>query len=116
MSQVFLARHSLLGREVALKVLRPELVNHHEAIRRFFLEARSVNQIENDHIVQIFDFVQETRGASPGYVYCVMEVLRGCTLAEWFCRGALSLEDALSVTLQVCYALAAAHRVGVVHR
>src|SRR6185503_12685790 len=79
MGRVFAARHIRLGRQVALKVLRPQHAHDVSFVRRFFQEARSVNQINHEHIVEIFDFVEEVE---RGQVYCVMELLRGQSLAE----------------------------------
>ena len=113
MGQVFQARHMRLGRQVALKVLRPTFAHDSTFVQRFFQEARSVNQINHEHIVEIFDFVED---AQKGHVYCVMELLRGQ------CLSALLKEEQLSVTrirrlaVQLCAALGAAHQLGVVHR
>ncbi len=113
MGRVFQARHVRLGRQVALKVLRPEHARDGGFVRRFFQEARSVNQINHEHIVEIFDFVEEP---DAGRVYCVMELLRGQSLAEVLKEERLSLERIQRIGAQVCAALEAAHRVGVVHR
>ena len=78
MGQVFLAEHKQLGRKVALKVLRRELSNSPEVVRRFVHEAQLVNQIKNEHIVEIHDF-----GEGPdGLQYFVMELLVGRDLAQ----------------------------------
>src|SRR6185369_12117149 len=81
MGQVFLGRHKALGRQVAIKVLRPEQYRRGDLIQRFFQEARTVNQINHEHIVEIFDFVQEPGPDGPSAVYCVMELLQGSSLA-----------------------------------
>jgi eukaryotic-like serine/threonine-protein kinase len=112
MGQVFLAQHVRLGRQVAIKVLRPELAGNKDLIARFFQEARAVNEINHEHIVEIFDFVEE-----PSRVYTVMELLVGSTLADGLkSDGPPSLRRSTSILQQVCKALAAAHQVGVVHR
>ena len=100
------------------EVLRPELARQSEHVLRFFQEARAVNQINHQNIIQIFDFVQEPAGDSskPDTVYCVMELLNGKSLAEWFQKGELSLRDLVSAIRQACAALDAAHDAGVVHR
>ncbi len=117
MGQVFLARHTLLGRQAAIKVLRPEQYQREDLIQRFFQEARSVNQINHEHIVEISDFGQEL-GADghPVAVYFVMELLQGQTLTERIAQRPLSIERSLHVIRQLASALAAAHRLGVVHR
>jgi serine/threonine-protein kinase len=116
MGHVFKARHQALGRLAAIKVLRPEQYANPELVQRFFQEARTVNQINHEHIVEISDFVQEPGANGPSIVYCVMEFLQGRTLAEELETSSLSLERGLRITEQLCDALAAAHRVGVVHR
>ncbi|MDP3158032.1 MAG: protein kinase [Archangium sp.] len=117
MGQVFLGKHSLLGRQAAIKVLRPEQYQREDLIQRFFQEARSVNQINHEHIVEISDFGKELDAdGKPTAVYFVMELLHGETLGARIAKGALTIERALHVTRQLASALAAAHRLGVVHR
>ncbi|AGC42237.1 serine/threonine protein kinase [Myxococcus stipitatus DSM 14675] len=113
MGRVFQARHARLGRQVALKVLKPEHARDSGFVQRFFQEARTVNQINHEHIVEIFDFVDEGEG---GHVYCVMELLRGRGLGELLKQEPLSLARVQRIAAQVCAALGAAHLVGVVHR
>src|SRR5262245_55882841 len=64
MGRVFVAEHSLLGRQVALKVLRSELSGNIEAVKRFFAEARAVNRIKHENIIEISDFVADPHGPS----------------------------------------------------
>jgi hypothetical protein len=113
MGRVFRARHTRLGRQVALKVLRPAFARDGGFVRRFFQEARAVNHINHEHIVEIFDFVED---AEAGHVYCVMELLRGRSLAELLREESPSLERIRRILVQLCTALGAAHRLGVVHR
>jgi serine/threonine-protein kinase len=113
MGRVFQARHVRLGRQVALKVLRPQHARDVSFVRRFFQEARSVNQINHEHIVEIFDFVEDME---RGHVYCVMELLRGQSLAQLMDAKPLPLQRIQRIGVQVCAALGAAHKVGVVHR
>jgi serine/threonine protein kinase len=116
MGHVFKARHQSLGRLAAIKVLRSEQYQQPELIQRFFQEARTVNQINHEHIVEISDFVQEPGESGPAAVYCVMEFLQGRTLGDVAEDQPLPLDRGLRIVEQVCDALAAAHRVGVVHR
>ncbi|MBF5042998.1 protein kinase [Aggregicoccus sp. 17bor-14] len=113
MGQVFQARHVRLDRQVALKVLRPNHTRDNAFVQRFFREAQAVNRISHEHIVEIFDFIEDR---AAGCVYCVMELLRGESLAQLLERGPLSLERIQRIGVQVCAALEAAHQVGVVHR
>ncbi|MBI3181730.1 MAG: serine/threonine protein kinase [Myxococcales bacterium] len=115
MGQVYLARHTRLGRQVALKFLRPEHAANKGLVQRFFQEARTVNQINHEHIVEIHDFVEES-GPTGQVAYCVMELLAGRSLSELSCAEPLSLKRAAHLVRQICGALEAAHRVGVVHR
>jgi serine/threonine protein kinase len=117
MGHVYLARHTLLGRLMALKVLRTHCASDVELVGRFFEEARAANQINHEHIVQVFDFVQDPPvDARPGCVYCVMEPLAGESLMSRIATGAMPVADVVCMALQVCAALEAAHRVGVIHR
>jgi serine/threonine-protein kinase len=115
MGRVFLARHSLLGRTAAIKVMRPEYARSPQFIQRFFQEADAVNRINHQHIVEVFDFVKEPTQRGER-VYCVMEMLRGVSLTELLQRERLSIRRVLNIARQICIGLDAAHRLGVVHR
>ncbi len=114
MGKVYLARHTKLGRQVAIKMLHSEALSDRDAVARFFNEARTVNAINHEHIVEIFDFVEED-GPHPR-TYCVMELLVGDNLSQLRKRAPLPLRRILHICRQVADALAAAHRAGVVHR
>jgi serine/threonine protein kinase len=116
MGRVFLAKHTKLGRQVALKVMRPEHLRNRPLIQRFFQEARSVNQINHEHIVEVFDFVDEVASSGSGRVYCVMELLVGESLSDLLRKEPLPISRAVNIAQQVCAALQAAHQLGVVHR
>ncbi|MHB8417688.1 MAG: serine/threonine-protein kinase [Myxococcales bacterium] len=113
MGRVYVAKHRSLGRRVAIKVLRHEYAQRSDIVARFFDEAKIVNQINHEHIVEILDFVQD-RGY--GCVYCVMELLAGRTLTEVLHDGPLPLRRTLNLAWQISSALWAAHQIGVVHR
>lgn len=111
MSVVYLARHQLIDRLSALKILRPELsliVEHRE---RFLREARAVNRINHPNIVEITDV-----GESDGVAYLVMEYVEGESLLVHVQRGRLPWERAARIGMQVASALARAHEMGVIHR
>jgi len=113
MGVVYEAEHPLIGKRVALKVIHKELSQNTEVITRFFNEARAVNQIGNDHVVDISDFGQTPDGEH----FLVMEVLVGESLADRLEReGKLPVPSALHVGAQIADGLAAAHAAGVVHR
>ncbi len=114
MGRVFRASHLKLGREVAIKVLNPEYVARPDVVKRFFREARVVNQINHEHIVEVTDFVEQS-----GCAFLVMELLEGQSLRE-IMKGRKarwpSVKRSIGIMAQVCDAIAAAHANGVVHR
>ncbi|MGA9523095.1 MAG: serine/threonine-protein kinase [Myxococcaceae bacterium] len=114
--RVFVARHAQLGRQVALKLLKPEFVSRPDIVQRFFQEALAANQVRHEHIVEVYDFVSEPGEDGVGRSYCVMELLEGETLADHLDRGRLEIRRVLGIAAQLCDALEATHRVGVVHR
>jgi serine/threonine-protein kinase len=112
MGRVFRAVHQRLGRNVALKILSPDLADNPRVASRFFSEARSVNQISHENIIEITDFFDD----GPEKYY-VMELLAGESLLAALRRdGALPVRRLLKIALQVCDALAAVHDAGMVHR
>ncbi len=113
MGAVYLAEHPMIGKKVALKVIHRELASNKDVVQRFFQEARAVNTIGNEHIVEIHDF-----GVTPeGDHFYIMEYLEGRTLASVLAREtALETMRALHVGAQIASALSAAHVSGVIHR
>jgi serine/threonine-protein kinase len=114
MGRVYRGRHVRLGREVAVKVLNAEYVARPDIVKRFFNEARVVNDIDHEHIVEVTDFVEE-----PGLAYLVMELLEGDSLralAKRKGRRYPQVRRIAGILAQVCEALQAAHEKGVVHR
>ncbi len=99
-----------VGREVAIKAIRPELANQPKFVQRFEAEAQLVASLEHPHIVSLFDFWRDPNGA-----YLVMPYLRG-SLADRLEQGPLEPEAALRLLREVGAALTYAHRRGVVHR
>jgi serine/threonine-protein kinase len=118
MGAVYLAEHPQIGKKVALKVLHSEFSANAEVTKRFFNEARAVNDIGHPNIVDIIDYgvIQ----AGPGreqLVYFIMEYLAGGTLSQLIRTEApLPPERAFGIAMQVADALAASHRTGIVHR
>jgi eukaryotic-like serine/threonine-protein kinase len=113
MGIVYLATHVALERHVALKVLRRDVSDDPEAATRFFTEARAVNRIGHQNIVDVTDFGT----TSTGQCFFAMELLTGESLAGRLSReGALSLRRTLHVAVQVADAVAASHAAGIVHR
>ena len=99
-----------VGREVAIKVIRPELANDPAFIRRFQAEAQVVATLEHPHIVPLYDYWRE-----PDAAYLVMRLMRGGSLAAVLERGALTSAADLTMVDQLGNALQTAHRSGVVH-
>ncbi|HEX7508506.1 MAG TPA: serine/threonine-protein kinase [Polyangia bacterium] len=113
MGIVYLAEHPVIGRKVAMKAIHPELSRNPEVVSRFVTEAKSVNQIGNEHIVDIHDF----GNTSDGEFYFIMEFLQGDALVDRLKRSApLDVERALAIAGQVADALGASHQHGIIHR
>jgi serine/threonine-protein kinase len=111
MGTVYGARHSLIGKRAAIKVIRSELSANPNAIDRFVLEAQSVNKIGHPNIVDVFGFGQ----LDDGRRFFVMEWLQGESLRARMTRP-LPSSEALEIFEDVAKALEAAHQAGVVHR
>lgn len=111
MGEVYRARDTRLGRDVAVKVLPPHLADTPEARARFDREARTVSQLNHPHICTLHDI-----GSQDGVDYLVMELVEGDTLARRLEKGPLPVAEVLSLGRQIAQALDRAHRAGVVHR
>jgi serine/threonine-protein kinase len=112
MGVVYAATHPMIGKRVAIKVLKPSLSKDPATVERFIQEARSVNQIGHPNIVDIFAF-----GTLPdGRSYLIMDRLVGESLRKRIKRGALPVDDAVRILDEVAGALAAAHDKGFIHR
>jgi HD-like signal output (HDOD) protein len=112
MAVVYLAKHPGLGREVAVKVLSPEYQGDADLNRRFLQEARVTATFRHPHIIEIYDL-----GEVEGRAYYTMERLIGVDLAaQMLKQGRFTPREVSAYMLQICSALDAAHRVGVVHR
>ena len=108
MGDVYLAQDTILGRQVALKILPPEFAADADRMRRFVLEAKSASALNHPNIITIYE-VGETNDAN----FIAMEYIEGKTLNN---HGSLSLTAALDVATQLASALQAAHSAGIVHR
>jgi serine/threonine protein kinase len=113
MGTVFLAEHPVIGSKVALKAIHPYYARSPEIVSRFVNEARAVNQIGHDHIIDIHDF-----GSTPdGDFYFIMEYLNGEMLSDQRGRQIVfAPARALNIVAQIADALAASHEEGVIHR
>jgi eukaryotic-like serine/threonine-protein kinase len=113
MGEVYLARDRVLGRDVALKVLRKQYAGDDEFAERFKREAMSAASLSHPNIIQVYDRGETEEGAS----YIAMEYVPGGTLKERISReGPLEAADAAGLGAQVAEALGAAHHRGMVHR
>jgi Tol biopolymer transport system component len=111
MGEVYKARDTRLDRTVAIKVLPEPVASDPELKQRFEREAKTLAALSHPHICPVFDV-----GSQDGIDYLVMERLEGETLAQRLSRGALPLDQALQVAIQIADALDKAHRKGIVHR
>ena len=111
MGEVYRARDTRLGREVALKVLPREVAGDAERLVRFEREARSASALNHPNIVTIHDFA-----FAENDCYLVMELIRGESLRQLLSRGAIPLNKLLGIAGGIADGLAAAHAAGIVHR
>jgi serine/threonine protein kinase len=113
MGVVYAARHLVIERPLAIKVLKREVARDQSTIKRFVQEAKAASRIGHPHIVDVTDF-----GTTPdGLTYSVMEYVDGSTLSSAIKLSApLPLERILPVAAQIAQALGAAHDKGIVHR
>jgi serine/threonine-protein kinase len=112
MGIVYRARHVLIERVVALKLIRPDLKGETHLRAWMLREARAANRVDHAHIVDIHD-IGETE---EGELYLVMEYLVGTALSTELARGPMPLARGVDILEQMCAALARAHDLGVVHR
>jgi tetratricopeptide (TPR) repeat protein/predicted Ser/Thr protein kinase/TolB-like protein len=112
MGAVYKARDREVDREVALKVIRPELTGHPDIVRRFKQELILARQVTHKNVVRIFDL-----GEAEGAKFISMEYIEGRDLRSLLAeRGKFAPEEAVGIVEQVCRALDAAHAEGVIHR
>jgi len=112
MATVYKARDEVLGKTVAIKVLRPELIDGEQYLDRFKREAQIVASLEHPNIVSVFDY-----GCQDGLYYFVMTYVEGVSVYDLVCRnGRLPVGDGLRVCLDILSALGYAHERDVIHR
>ena len=111
MGEVYRARDSKLNRDVALKVLLPDVATDPDRLARFSREAQVLASLNHPNIAQIHGLEESgARGA------LVMELVEGPTLADRIARGPMPLDDVLPIATQIAEALEAAHERGIIHR
>ena len=111
MGEVYRARDTKLGRDVALKILKPDVANDPDRLARFSREAHVLASLNHPNIAHIHGL------EDSGVVHAlVMELVEGPTLADQIAQGAIPIDIALPIALQIADALEAAHEQGIVHR
>jgi len=111
MGEVYRARDTRLGRDVALKILPDELSEDEEFLRRFRQEARTASALNHPNIVTIHDV-----GEADGRHYTAMELVEGETLSDLLRAGSLDIDQVVRIGAQVADGMAQAHAMGIVHR
>src|SRR5215468_6469894 len=111
MAEVYRARDTRLGRDIALKVVNESLAGSPDLARRFEQEARLAGSLNHPNVVAVYDV-----GLHEGIPYLVTELLQGELLRHRLSRGRIPLQTALDWAAQIAHGLAAAHAKGVIHR
>ena len=111
MGEVYRARDTRLGRDIAIKVLPASFASDPERLRRFEQEARAVAALNHPNILAVYDI-----GTHDGAPFLVTELLEGETLRERLESGALPVRKAIEVAVQAAHGVAAAHEKGIIHR
>jgi predicted Ser/Thr protein kinase len=111
MGEVYRARDTRLGREVAIKVLPAELASDSERLRRFEKEARSASSLNHPNIVTIYDI-----GSADSVSFIAMELVDGSSLRQLLIGGPVPVKRLLKLAPQIAEGLAKAHEAGIVHR
>ena len=111
MGEVWRARDTKLGREVAIKTLPEEFAKDADRLSRFEREAKLLASLNHPNIAAIHGFEEDN-----GTHFLVLELVEGDTLADQIKRGAIPVEESLTLALQIAEALEAAHEKGVIHR
>ena len=112
MGEVYLARHVMMGRQSAVKVVSAGLSRDPDAIGRFNREATNASRISHPNVCAVYDFGVTAEGS----FYLAMEYLEGQTLTAALADGPLPLARAVAILRQIAAGLAAAHELGIVHR
>jgi len=112
MGVLYRARDPVLGRVVAIKLLRPEAVADAGRTRRFIQEARAASSLNHPSIVTVYDIGEDPKRGT----FIAMECLEGESLRQRLARGPLPLAEVLRIAVEIARGLAAAHAAGIVHR
>ena len=112
MGQIFRVRNARVGKDAAIKLLKPEVSSDAGVVRRFFQEARVVNEIRHENVIDILDLGR----TKYGEYFLLMELLKGETLHEALTTAPFTKERLLHIGEQLCAGLAACHQRGIAHR
>ncbi|RQX09101.1 serine/threonine-protein kinase, partial [Micromonospora arida] len=116
MSEVWRGDDEVLGRPVAIKVLAGQFATDPQLRATIQREARAAARLTHPHVTQVYDYAEATLAGGVVVPYLVMELVDGHNLADRLRTGPLPWPEAVRVAGQIAAALAAAHRIGVVHR
>ena len=116
MGEVYRARDTKLGRDVAIKILPRDVADDPDRIARFQREAQALAALNHPYIAQLYGFEEGPTGAGHRVRALVMELVEGSTLADRLARGPIPITDALLFARQIAEALHAAHDKGITHR
>ena len=111
MGEVYLAWDTTLDREVALKILPPEIASDQQRMQRFVQEAKTASALNHPNILTIFEI-----GQMDGTYFIATEYIDGITLRQHIAGRRLKLSEALDIAAQIAAGLTAAHSAGIVHR
>ena len=111
MGEVYRARDTKLGRDVALKLLRSDIAGDEESRRRFLRESRAVASVTHPYVATLYDADE-----SDGSLYLAIELVEGEALDSLLRRRPLPIRDALRLGVEIAEGLASAHKAGVIHR
>src|SRR5437868_8008864 len=111
MGEIYRATDTSLGRQVAIKVLPDTFATDPDRLARFEREAKTLAALNHPHIAQIYGLEK-----SSGVQALIMELVEGEDLSQRLARGAIPLDEALSIAKQIAEALEAAHEQGIIHR
>jgi serine/threonine protein kinase len=113
MGKVYKAQHPYIGKQVAVKFLKSELSSKPDSVQRFFQEARAVNDIHHENVIDVLDFGK----TAEGDYFILMELLLGKTLGDAIKGEApFTVKRTGHICMQICSALAAAHENNIIHR
>ncbi len=112
MADVYKGRDQMLNRDVAIKVLKKEFREDENFVRKFRSEAQASAGLLHPNVVNVYDV-----GEDRGLYYMVMELVEGITLKEYIeKKGRLSHKEVISIAIQMCSGIGAAHAAGIIHR